>query len=90
MSVLRTLYGLGCAFSRDNGLPSFGDGLGILKNHEHRSGLDFLRSKDFTHMSFVPLAEWGSIDLDNGILDESVGSDKLVVGGVIDLEDERK
>jgi len=41
-------------------------------------------------MGFVPLAEWGSIDLDNGILDESVGSDKLVVGGVIDLEDERK
>ncbi len=36
-------------------------------------------------MSLVPLPEWSSIDLDDGTLDESLGSEKLVVGGVVDL-----
>ena len=36
-------------------------------------------------MSFVPLAEGGSIDLDNGALDEGVRPDELVVGSVVDL-----
>jgi len=36
-------------------------------------------------MGLVPLAEGGSVNLDNGTLDESVGSDEFVVGGVVDL-----
>ena len=39
-------------------------------------------------MGLVPLAEGGSIDLDDGVLDESVCSYKFVVGGVVDLTDE--
>ena len=38
-----------------------------------------------TYMGLVPLAEGGSVNLDNGTLDESVGSDEFVVGGVVDL-----
>lgn len=36
-------------------------------------------------MSLVPLTEGGSIDLDDSTLDESVRTDKLVVGCVVDL-----
>lgn len=31
----------------------------------------------------VPLSEGGSVDVDNGTLDEGLGSEKLVVGGVV-------
>jgi hypothetical protein len=40
-----------------------------------------------THVSLVPLPEWSSIDLDDGTLDESLGSEKLVVRCVVDLEE---
>jgi hypothetical protein len=32
----------------------------------------------------IPLAERGSIDLDDGVLDQGTGTDQLVVGGVVD------
>jgi hypothetical protein len=37
-------------------------------------------------VGLVPLPEGSSIDLDDGRLDEGVGSDKLVVGSVVRLE----
>jgi hypothetical protein len=40
----------------------------------------------FAYVSLIPLPERGSIDLEDAALDESVGSDKLVVGGVVDLD----
>ena len=36
-------------------------------------------------VSLVPLTERGSVDVDNGRLDEGLGSEKLVVGGVVSL-----
>ena len=36
-------------------------------------------------MSLVPLPEGGGIDFDNGALDQGLGSEQLVVGGVVDL-----
>lgn len=41
-------------------------------------------------MGLVPLPEGSGINLDDGRLDEGVGSDKLVVGGVVRLDRERK
>lgn len=38
-----------------------------------------------THVSLVPLPEGGGIDFDNGALDQGLGSEQLVVGGVVDL-----
>lgn len=38
-----------------------------------------------TYMGFVPLTEGGGIDLDDGTLDESVGTNKFVVGCIVDL-----
>lgn len=38
-----------------------------------------------TYVSLVPLAEGGRIDLDDGVLDEGVRPDKLVVRGVVHL-----
>jgi hypothetical protein len=36
----------------------------------------------------VPLGEWGSVDGDNAVLYESLGSDQLVVGSVVhDVDD---
>lgn len=32
----------------------------------------------------VPLSEWSGINVDNGVLDEGLGTDKLVVGRVVD------
>ena len=37
-------------------------------------------------MGLVPLAEGGSIDLDDSALDKRVRPDELVVGSVVDLE----
>jgi len=34
-------------------------------------------------MRFVPLAERGSIDLDDGTLDEGIRTNKLVIGGIV-------
>jgi len=39
-------------------------------------------------VGLIPLPEGGGIDLDDGALDEGVGSDELVVGGVVDLGEE--
>lgn len=39
-----------------------------------------------TYVGLVPLSEGGGIDLDDGSLDEGVGSDKLVVGSVVLLK----
>jgi hypothetical protein len=36
-------------------------------------------------MSFIPLAERGSVDLNDSVLNKGVRSDKLVVGGIVDL-----
>jgi hypothetical protein len=38
-----------------------------------------------THVRFVPLAVWCSINQNDGALDESVRADKLVVRGIVDL-----
>lgn len=35
-------------------------------------------------VGLIPLAEGGGIDLDDGALDEGLGADELVVGGVVD------
>lgn len=51
----------------------------LISNHTHRYS-------DITYVSFVPLAEGSSIDLDNGALHEGVGSDELVVRCVVDLQ----
>ena len=40
-------------------------------------------------MGLVPLAEGGSIDLDDSALDEGVRPDEFVVGCVVDLQDKR-
>ena len=39
-------------------------------------------------MCLIPLPKRSSIDLDDGTLDEGVRSDKLVVGSVVNLEDD--
>jgi hypothetical protein len=39
-------------------------------------------------VAFVPLTERSSIDLDNSTLDEGVGADELVVGGIVDYADD--
>lgn len=36
-------------------------------------------------MCFVPLPERMGVDLDDAAFDEGVGSDKFVIGGVVDL-----
>jgi len=36
-------------------------------------------------VGFIPLTEGGTIDLDDGTLDESVGTDKFVVRCIVDL-----
>ena len=38
-----------------------------------------------THVSLVPLAEGGSVNLDDGALDKGVRANKLVVGSVVYL-----
>ena len=39
-------------------------------------------------MRFVPLSEWGRIDGDDGTLDQGLGTDQFVVGGVVDNIDD--
>lgn len=41
-------------------------------------------AKGLTIVSLVPLTEGGGIDLDDGALDEGLGTDELVVGGIVD------
>lgn len=36
-------------------------------------------------MGLVPLSEGGCIDLDDGTLDQGVGTDQLVVGSIVHL-----
>jgi hypothetical protein len=53
------------------------DGFGIFRSLT-------LLAQNFTVVRFVPLTEGGSIDLDDGALDEGLGTDKFVVGSVVD------
>ena len=47
-----------------------------------------LLAQNLAVVRFVPLAEGGGIDLDNGVLDEGLGADELVVGGIVhDIND---
>lgn len=48
------------------------------------SGSLTLLAQDFTVVSFVPLTEGSSIDLDDSALDEGLGTDEFVVRGVVD------
>ena len=41
-------------------------------------------------MSLVPLTEWGSVDGDDGVLDESFRPHQLVVAGVVDGVDDTR
>lgn len=43
-----------------------------------------LLTQSLTVVRLVPLSEWGSVDLDDGGLGQSVSSDQLVVGRVVD------
>jgi len=43
-----------------------------------------LAAKSLGVVRFVPLSEWGRIDGDDATLDQSLGSDQFVVGGVVD------
>jgi hypothetical protein len=45
-----------------------------------------MEDDDRTYVRLVPLTEGGGIDLDDGTLDERVGTDELVVGCVVYLE----
>jgi hypothetical protein len=38
-----------------------------------------------TYVGLIPLAERGGIDLDNSTLDEGVGTNKLIVRGIVHL-----
>jgi hypothetical protein len=38
-----------------------------------------------THVRLVPLPEGGSVNVDNGRLDKSLGTEQLVVGRVVSL-----
>jgi hypothetical protein len=42
-----------------------------------------LLAQGLSIVSLIPLAERSGIDLDNGTLDKSVGTDQLVVGGIV-------
>lgn len=44
----------------------------------------FLLAKFNIVMLKIPLLEWGSINLNNWVLDESLGSNKFVISGIID------
>jgi hypothetical protein len=43
------------------------------------------RRRWVTYVSLVPLSEGGSVNVDNTRLDKGLGSEKLVVGGVVSL-----
>lgn len=45
-------------------------------------------TQNLTVMVFPPLSEWCGIDLNNGSLDQSLGTDQLVVGGVVNNVDQ--
>lgn len=38
-------------------------------------------------MCFIPLSEWGSVDLNDGGFGEGVGADQFVVGGMVGHDD---
>lgn len=46
--------------------------------------LSLFLTQGLTVVGFVPLSEWGSINLDDSRLGQGVGSDQLVVGWVVD------
>lgn len=66
----------------DGRLGTSESGLGVLGRSQ--IGSEKVQ-EDETHVRLVPLSEGGSVDVDNGTLDEGLGSEKLVVGGVVSL-----
>jgi hypothetical protein len=66
-----------------------GDGVRLLDVFGLLAGLGLpLAAEGDAVVSLVPLAEGCGIDLDDGGAGEGVGSDKLVVGGVVDDTDD--
>lgn len=55
----------------------------MLDLNEIRFYVLLLATKGNSVMSLIPLTERGSIDLDDGRLDKSVGADQFVVGSII-------
>lgn len=47
-----------------------------------------LAAKSLGVVRFVPLSEWGRIDGNDGTLDQGLGTDQFVVGGVVDNIDD--
>lgn len=39
-------------------------------------------------MCFIPLSEWGTVNLDDGILNQSFCTDQLVAAGIINYIDD--
>jgi hypothetical protein len=84
---LLLLLGVGVCGSRSSSRSRLGallgDGLSILYNTVRA---DYDGSKmSGAYVGLVPLAEGGSIDLDDGALNEGVRPDELVVGRVVNL-----
>lgn len=64
------------------------DAVGFLGSIGSSSFSDTLLTQNFTVMRFIPLTEGSSIDLDNGTLDEGLGTDKFIVGSIVnDIND---
>lgn len=82
--VLGDFFGLFVGGSLNFAL--FGHWLSVLGGKRWSVSIHIHRCSDITYVSFVPLAEGGSIDLDDGALNEGVGSDELIVRCVVDLQ----
>ena len=65
-------------------LALFGYWLSVLEICK-QFNLELRLRSSVTYMGFIPLAEGGSINLDNSTLDKCVGSDKLVVRCIVNL-----
>lgn len=67
------------------GLGTLEDGGSVLEGIDDEHSRRQSNSASPTHVSLVPLPERSGIDFDNGTLDQGLGSEQLVVGGVVDL-----
>lgn len=80
---------LDCFFSPSPVVASASVGLAPLKTGVAYYGGGHENERDGspkgTHVSLVPLPEGSGIDFDNSALDQGLGSEQLVVGGVVDL-----
>jgi hypothetical protein len=62
-------------------------GFGVLASFFNFGGGFFsllLFSKLNSVMLEIPLSEWGGINLNDAVLDESLGSNKLVISSIVD------